>query len=133
MIVVKARGAFDNTQRLLTASAMGVGKKVLKKVADKALSAVKEATPVRTGRTRDSWYYTITIKKGVGKIEFKNSNIQSNGNVALLVDMGHAMPNGVWIEGRNYIDPAMMPVFERAQDELWRDFYNNRIAGKRSR
>lgn len=90
-------------------------------ISEQALEALRDVTPVRTGLTRASWYYEIQNKKNGATIILFNSNVQANGNVAILLDEGHGTGSGVWIQGLNYIDPAVRPVFEKAKNDIWKE------------
>lgn len=85
----------------------------LKQFAEEAIAALEEATPKRTGLTSRSWKYEIVkVDKGV-RVAFINTNVQSGVNIALLIQNGHGTATGYWVEGRDYINPALKPVFER--------------------
>jgi hypothetical protein len=85
------------------------------------VEALRAATPVDTGLTRDSWYYEIIEEKGQTRICFLNSNIQNGVSVAIVLQYGHASRNGGWVEGRDYINPAIAPIFDRLACEAWRE------------
>ncbi|MBO7453637.1 MAG: HK97 gp10 family phage protein [Clostridiales bacterium] len=81
----------------------------------KGVEALKEATPTgETGVTKDSWYYKIERDPGVTRLVFCNSNVPEGGSVsvAILLQYGHAMRNGVFMQGIDYVNPAMKPIFE---------------------
>lgn len=120
-ITVKNSGSFEHTRTLLLSGMGKPNKATLEKIGNDAIDALKEVTPVRTGLTRASWYYTIEYTKHGASIIFANSNVQSNGNVALLLDVGHSTASGVWIEGLDYIEPALKPVFEDAKERLLKE------------
>lgn len=93
---------------------------ILEKYGKEGVEALKSATPVRSGTTADSWRYEIKNSGSVIAIEFHNDNITSGWfNVALMLDLGHGTGTGGWVEGLNYIDPAIQPLFEKMAEELW--------------
>ena len=94
-----------------------IGKTLLEEYAQRGLEALIEATPVRTGKTAASWNYEITLQSGLAKITFFNKNIQNGNNIALLIQYGHGNKNGVWIEGRDYINPVIQPLFDQIVEE----------------
>ena len=94
-----------------------LGKSLLEKYAQQGLNALKAATPVRTGKTAASWYYEITIEPGLAKITYLNKNIQNGENIALLIQYGHASKTGAWVEGRDYINPVIQPLFDQIVEE----------------
>jgi hypothetical protein len=92
---------------------------LLHKYGRKGVEYLQNATPVDTGRTRDSWSYEIdNSKEGQYKIQFVNDNINKGINIAILLEYGHATINGGWVEGKNYIDPAVSAAFEEMVEEL---------------
>ena len=93
------------------------GESALTKYAEKGLEALMDATPVRTGKTRASWHYRIEIEPEMAKITYYNTNIQNGENVAILIQYGHATKHGGWVEGRDYINPAIQPIFDQIVEE----------------
>lgn len=85
------------------------------------VEALKEYTPKDTGETADSWYYYIKHDQYGSTIYWANSNIVDGVNIALILQYGHATKNGYWVEGIDYINPAMAPVFEEIADKAWRE------------
>lgn len=79
---------------------------------------LQNATPIDSGRTRDSWYYEIDGRPGSYKINFCNSNTNKGANVAILLEYGHITGNGGWFQGYDYIDPAISAAFEEMVTEL---------------
>lgn len=71
--------------------------------------------------TARSWYYEIENKRGYVNISFKNSNIQNGVPIAIILQYGHGTGTGGWVEGRDYINPAIQPIFDRIVDEAWRE------------
>lgn len=124
MIRIKHKGNFKKTEALLASASEGIPEDKLKEIGDETIKELQKVTPVRTGLTRASWYYEIKMTKNGASIIFANSNVQPNGNVALLLDVGHATKSGVWIEGLNYIDPVVQPIFEKAKEEIWKEMTN---------
>ena len=128
MIQYASRGNWDKTRNWLNK----VGKKlpemsVLRKYAQRGVDALKNNTPVSTGLTAESWYYEITEEKnGIYKITWCNSNLQNDWfNVALYLQLGHATESGTWVEGIDYINPALAPVFNRMANEVWTEYTTN--------
>jgi hypothetical protein len=106
---------------LLNAARMNV----LNKYGSEGVAALSAATPVDTGKTADSWYYEITNSGGVYSIVFHNSNISKDWfPVAIMLDVGHGTGTGGWVAGRNYIDPAIQPIFDEMADAVWEEVRN---------
>lgn len=93
----------------------------LDKYGREGVAALASATPVDTGLTATSWYYKIVRHKDSLSIEFCNSNIQNGVPIAIIVQYGHGTGTGGWVEGRDYINPAIQPVFDKLADSAWRE------------
>lgn len=94
---------------------------ILDKYGREGVAALASATPVDTGLTAKSWYYKIENKKGSVTISFLNSNIQNGVPIAIILQYGHGTGTGGWVEGRDYINPAIQPIFDRIVAEAWRE------------
>ena len=93
----------------------------LDKYGREGVAALASATPVDTGETANSWYYEISRKSGIVTISFFNSNIQNGVPIAIILQYGHGTRNGGWVEGRDYINPAIQPIFDKIADSAWRE------------
>ena len=85
------------------------------------VGALSAATPRKTGLTADSWKYHIEVDSTKTKIVWTNSNTVDGCNVAILLQYGHGTRNGGYVEGIDFINPAMKPVFQGFADNLWRE------------
>lgn len=121
MITIKQSGSFNNTEKFLKKLSKKVSDKTLKKYGEAGVAALSAATPVDTGLTASSWYYEIVRTKTGLTIEFRNSNIQSGVPIAIILQYGHATRNGGWVEGIDYINPALKPVFDKMASDLWKE------------
>ena len=74
-----------------------------------------------SGETARSWYYEISNKKGSVTISFHNSNIQNGVPIAIILQYGHGTGTGGWVEGRDYINPAIQPIFDQIAAEAWKE------------
>ena len=93
----------------------------MRKYAERGLQALRDATPIDTGTTANSWYYKIENNNGITKISYHNSNIVNGVNIAIILEYGHATKNGGWIQGKKYINPAIQPVFDTIVEEVWKE------------
>lgn len=102
-------------------------KKLLDKYGMKGVELLKEATPKDTGKTSESWSYDIEQdNSGNWQIVWKNSNIVDDwANVAILLQYGHATKNGGFVQGIDYINPAIQKVFQEMADEAWKEVKQN--------
>lgn len=94
---------------------------ILDKYGKEGVTALASATPVESGETANSWYYEIVRSKGSVSIRFLNSNIQNGVPIAIILQYGHGTGTGGWVQGRDYINPAIQPIFERIAKDLWRE------------
>ena len=85
------------------------------------VDALREATPKDTGKTSESWSYSIEMKDGTAKVIWSNSNVSDWANVAVLIQYGHATRNGGYVEGIDYINPAMSSIFEKMAQDIWKE------------
>ena len=88
------------------------------------VEALSAATPVRTGLTAASWKYEITDQNGITTISWYNTNVQNGVNIAVLINYGHGTGIGTYVVGRQFIDPAMQPVFDKIAEECWKEIKN---------
>ena len=119
MIGFRHRGDFSKTTNFLTKLKQ---KRILAsfdKYGKEGVAALASATPVDTGLTANSWYYKIEQTDTSVSLTFHNSNIQNGIPIAIILQYGHGTRNGGWVEGRDYINPAIQPLFDRIVNEAW--------------
>lgn len=122
MITVRQKGSnFAKLTRHFEKMQKAVRLKDLDKYGREGVAALASATPVDTGLTANSWYYKIERKNGVVSIGFHNSNIQNGVPIAIILQYGHGTRNGGWVEGRDYINPAIQPIFDKIASSAWRE------------
>lgn len=125
MITFKQTGDFKKTTRYLRRVGRLSLPELLKQYAQQGVDALTMATPKDTGKTAHSWYYEIIQNKNTIKIEWKNSNIVDGVPIAVVIQYGHATRNGGYVQGVDYINPALAPIFneisESIRKELARD------------
>ncbi len=121
MFKVTSNGKFSKAKDYLAKLQKPINISTLEKYGDEGVLALMEATPVDTGLTRASWYYRIIEEDGRIKIEFCNSHIEQEVPIAIILQYGHGTGTGGWVEGRDYINPAIGPVFDRLTDQAWKE------------
>jgi hypothetical protein len=121
MIKFRQKGDFSKLTRFLEKAKEAVRLEDLDKYGREGVAALASATPVDSGLTADSWCYEITNKQGSAKITFYNSNIQNGVPIAIILQYGHGTRNGGWVQGRDYINPAIQPIFDKIVNEAWRE------------
>ena len=121
MISITLKGDFKNLTGFLerAKSTFNIGE--LDRYGREGVAALASATPVNTGLTAQSWYYKIKHENGSVTISFHNSNIQNGVPIAIILQYGHATGNGGWVEGRDYINPAIRPLFDKIANEAWKE------------
>ena len=121
MIIFRQKGDFSKLSRYLERVKEAARIGVLDKYGREGVAALASATPVESGKTAGSWYYEIKRQNGSVSIIFKNSNINKGFPIAIILQYGHGTGTGGWVEGRDYINPAIQPIFDRIADEAWRE------------
>ena len=121
MISFRHKGDFSKLTNFLERAKEKVYLGDLNKYGRQGVAALASATPIDTGKTADSWYYEITNKDGLASISFYNSNINEGVPIAIILQYGHGTRNGGWVEGRDYINPAIRPIFDQIVDNAWRE------------
>lgn len=121
MISFKQTGKLSKTTKFLEKAKESVKLGTLDKYGREGVEALSAGTPVDSGKTAASWSYEIQRKKGCAVISFNNSNIQNGVPIAVIIQYGHATRNGGWVQGRDYINPALRPVFDKLANEAWRE------------
>lgn len=122
MISFRQTGSFDKTEKFLKKSMGRNFMDILDKYGQYGVMALASATPVDTGKTASSWGYEIT-KDNEGRISitWTNDNIYRGINIAVILQYGHATKNGGWVEGIDYINPALKPIFDDLANAAWRE------------
>lgn len=121
MISFSQKGDFSKLTKFLERLKEGVGASQLDKYGRAGVAALSSATPVDTGLTSQSWYYEIESSKEGASIAFYNSNNQQGVNIAIILQYGHGTGTGGWVEGRDYINPAIQPIFDEIAESAWKE------------
>lgn len=122
MISFRQKGDFSNLSKFLERAKEVIKMGELDKYGRRGVAALSSATPRDTGKTADSWSYDIVREKDTVRIIFMNSNVISDGTpVAILLQYGHATKNGGYVQGIDYINPAIQPIFKQIADDAWRE------------
>ena len=121
MITFRHKGNFNKLTVFLEKADRTARLKDLDKYGREGVAALASATPVDTGLTASSWYYEIKRQNGVVALNFCNSNVNNGIPIAIILQYGHGTRNGGWVEGRDYINPALQPIFDRIANDAWRE------------
>lgn len=118
-IRIRSKGDFSKAQTYLKRAIEASKVKIAEKYGDKGAAALASATPVDTGLTSTSWYYKIERSGERISINFLNSNVNKGVQIALILQTGHGTGTGGWVEGRDYINPAIQPIFDDLAEAAW--------------
>lgn len=121
MISFRQKGDFSKLTNYLKKAKEATRFSFLDKYGKAGVEALSSATPVDSGTTAGSWYYEIERQNGSVTINFNNSNINQGVPIAIILQYGHATGTGGWVEGRDYINPAIRPIFDRIANEAWKE------------
>lgn len=120
-ISVSSSGSWDDTESWL--KKMSQGSSVfasLEKFGQAGVEALRAATPVESGETANAWFYDIIQEKGSWSIVWGNNHVEDGRQIAVLLQYGHGTRTGGYVEGRDYINPALKPIFDQAVAEGWK-------------
>lgn len=121
MITVTCKGDFSKTIKSLKRLSNGEQFKGLEVICQEGVEALSKATPVDTGVTADSWSYEIIRKKDEIIINWKNSSNSEGIPIVILLQYGHGTRQGGYVQGQDFINPAMRPIFDKLSENLWKE------------
>ena len=121
MITFRHKGDFSRTTRFMERAKEAVRLGDLDKFGREGVAALASATPVDSGLTASSWNYEIEHHKCFSRITFHNTNIQNGVPIAIILQYGHGTRNGGWVQGRDYINPAIQPIFDKIANQAWKE------------
>ena len=121
MFKLVSKGGWDKSYSFLKNVSNKHHFKVLDHFGQTGVEALSSATPVDSGATASAWRYEIHNDSGGVSISFHNDNINQNVNIAIILQYGHGTGTGGWVEGRDYINPAIQPVFDEMAEQLWKE------------
>lgn len=120
-IKVTNRGSFKNAEDFGRRIKARTYLRPLAKYGPIGVAALSGATPVESGRTAESWYYEVVDRPGYFAIHWYNSDVENGFHVAVMLQYGHATRNGGFVHGRDYINPAIQPIFDQMAQDMWRE------------
>lgn len=122
MLILEQSGEFKKTVKFLNSLTIGgYIHSVLNKYGKIGVETLRSATPLDSGKTANSWYYDVKKTSDGYEINFNNSNINDGVPIAIILQYGHGTNHGGYVQGRDYINPAIRDVFEKMANELWRE------------
>ena len=121
LMTFKQQGDFKKLSSFLERMKKPLKKTTLDKYGKEGVQALMAATPVDTGLTASLWHYDINMSKDSSSISFYNDNIDNGVPIAIILNYGHGTRNGGYVKGRNYINPAIQPIFDKLAQEAWKE------------
>lgn len=121
MITITQKGSFNRTERYLSRLKQAELDRVLNKYGNLGMVALSNATPVESGETARSWSYSIVARPGYYSIRWHNSHVEDGVPIAVILQYGHGTGTGGYVQGRDYIMPAIRPVFDQILAEAMRE------------
>lgn len=116
----ESSGSFDRTTRFLTNAPKANIRSILEALGQKGVRALSAATPQETGTAANSWFYEVKKTRWGWEISWSNSDIENGFPVAVMLQYGHGTGTGGWVEGINYINPALAPIFKEIENQAWK-------------
>lgn len=120
MLRLVSKGSFRNLNRFLKTMRNRDIYNHLEVYAKEGVSALASATPVDSGVTASDWDYEIDDSRGMYSIHWTNSNINKGVNIAIILQYGHGTGTGGYVQGRDYINPAIRPIFDQISEKVWK-------------
>jgi hypothetical protein len=121
MITITQKGDFNTVEKYLSKLKSNELSAVLNKYGSLGVNALSNATPKESGQTAASWYFTTVSRPGYYSIRWHNSHIEDGVPIAVILQYGHGTGTGGYVQGRDYIMPAMRPIFDQIAAEAWRE------------
>ncbi len=120
-IKVNHKGNFNKTERFFNRALKRNYLNILAKYGEMGVQALKDATPTSSGKTAESWDFGIERGNGLVTLYWTNSNENNGVNIAILLIYGHALQNGGYVQGNDFVSPALRPIFQRIAQESWKE------------
>lgn len=120
MISASSRGSFAKTEAFLKTAGKVDIRRVLESQAQIGVRALEKATPRESGLAANSWGYEVTARRGFYSIAWTNSDIENGFPVAIMIQYGHGTGTGGYVQGKDYINPAIRPVFDKIAEQVWK-------------
>lgn len=124
MIRFEHKGDFSKLTKFLESIKHITKNSHLDKYGRMGCQALASTTPIDDGDTAASWYYEIKMTTNSTEVIFLNSHVNKGVPIAIILQYGHGTRNGGWVEGRDYINPAIQPIFDQMVEEMWKEVIN---------
>lgn len=124
MIYATSQGTFDKTTKFLEMMKSGKVYDILNSYGQQGVDALSSATPQDSGETAHSWGYQVNYSKSRASISWFNTHREGRVNIAVILQYGHGTGTGGYVQGRDYINPAMRPIFDKILTDVWKAVTN---------
>lgn len=121
MVELTSKGDFNRLTTWLGKAKRPITADILERYGALGVEQLAASTPVDTGVTAASWTYSVSISDGIAELSFNNTNENKGIKIAILLQYGHGTRNGGWVEGRDYINPALQPIFDALAEDAWKE------------
>lgn len=121
MITIKQSGDFKKTEKFLNQATMSKYLHIFEKYGRQGVNALSEATPIESGETSKSWNYKIKRTSRGVTITWNNSHLVDGVSIAIILQYGHGTRNGGYVQGRDYINPVVKPIFDKIITDIWKE------------
>ena len=121
VVSITQKGDFKKTRKFFHKIVEAHYMNKLHKYGQRGVEALSAATPTDSGKTGSSWSYEIVESSGTLSIYWRNNNVNDGVNIAVILQYGHGTRNGGWVEGVDYINPALRPIFTEMANEVWKE------------
>lgn len=121
MFTFSSKGDYGKVTKYLQELKKKSRMNILNKYGEKGVAALSSATPVDSGLTASSWSYDVKTSSNGSEIVFRNSHINKGVPIAIILQYGHGTGTGGWVQGRDYINPAIQPIFDQIAEEVWKE------------
>lgn len=121
MLTFKSKGDFSKTNKFFERMLEIIDLSVFDEYGKRGVEALQASTPIDSGKTASSWSYEIVHKKGRVSVIWNNSNINNGVNIAIILQYGHGTRSGAYVQGVDYINPALKPVFDEMSNKMWEE------------
>lgn len=118
-ISLSSEGSWGNVEKFLRNAMSGGQFKILSKYGEKGVAALSAASPTDSGRMASSWGYTVDVGATKSSISWTNSDVEGGVNIAVIIQHGHGTGTGGYVQGRDFINPAMRPIFDEIANAVW--------------
>lgn len=123
-ITLEASGSYSSTTTWLQRLGRMSIEQQLARYGAKGVKALASSTPVETGKTASSWSYSVTRKGDTWILSWENTNVVRGVPIAIILQYGHVTGTGGWVQGRDYINPAIKPIMDEIAEGVWRTVKN---------